>query len=386
MKKILLILLSCLMVIGLFGCGNRDEETDDASTQPVSEAPSPDDSEGEAESDAEEITVKINSVSENILIFGEREVHDENFLTCNYPGSGFEMKLNTVGGNIRVRIMTSDTCYFRVWVDGAAQKSTNGSEYFSIIGNKFIELTDIADGEHTLRVVRVSDGDVTAKVYAAMFKGEQLEFDNSDRYFIEFVGDENTSGDMLGEGRDDTSLAYSYLTANNVSADYAITAYAGAGLGENVTSNVFELYSTSGNFARKANMVVLNIGVADVKASTSTEDFKQEYQSLITSLKKNNGMACKIVCVITHENADYTQAIKDVCDSMGGESYAVFCFESGIKTNDKLTVDQHSILAEALSAYILQIKDIAIDMMIDTEASGVGTIIAHKSDEWTVIP
>ena len=98
MKKILTVLLACLLIVSLVGCGGNKEEATDTSadtTAPVTEAPEADaPSEEEApkeEENAPEVTVKINSTTENVRFFGEKEVKSENYLNCNTAASGFEV-------------------------------------------------------------------------------------------------------------------------------------------------------------------------------------------------------------------------------------------------------------------------------------------------------
>ena len=384
MKKILTVLLACLLIVSLVGCGGNKEEATDTSadtTAPVTEAPEADaPSEEEApkeEENAPEVTVKINSTTENVRFFGEKEVKSENYLNCNTAASGFEVKVKTVGGKFNVRVITTGNIYFRAWVDGVAQKSSNGSEYFSILGSRLIELNDIPNGEHTIRILRVSDGTDTAQIYAATFKGEHLAIDTADKYYIEFLGDEITSGNMIGEGRDDVSLAYSYLAADKLGADIAVTTFEKAGVS---TEGTFDLYAAG---ERLANMVVINIGKYDADAKLGVNDFIAKYKALIKNVKLANGADCKIVCVVTHDNAEYDAAIKSMVDSLGGNSYGYFYLGATTKTADALTAAQHSAFATELSAYISQIKDMTVEInKLHTGTVGTGDSLGYGSEEW----
>ena len=388
MKKLLLILLSCLLVISLVGCGgdNNKEDVDtsdtaDAVTEtPSDDEPSEEDEKKDPAADAKEITVKVNSTTENIRFFGEREPANENYFTCDHAASGFEMKVKTVGGKLGIRITTSGNIYFRVWIDGVAQKApNNGSDYFSILGSRLLEINDIPDGEHTLRVLRVSDGTDTAQIYAATFKGEQLALDVSDKYFVEFLGDEMTSGNMLGEGRDDVTKAYSYVAADKLDVDRAICTYENAGLG---TENAFDLYGAAA-FERSADMIVVNVGKYDLAAKLGADGFIAKYKELIKQIKLSNGQTCKIVCLMTLDSEEYNAAIKEMIDDLGGGKYGYYYLESQVKTNETLTVSQHAKVADELSAYIAQIKDATVDILkLEVENVGAGESLGYNSEEW----
>ena len=384
MKKFLSVLLAALLALCLVACGGNKEEAADTSadtTAPTTDAPTadePTDEEKEPEEDnTPAVTVKINSKSENVRIFGGKEIKSENYLNCTTPATGFEMKIKTSGGKLGVRINTSGNVYFRAWVDGVAQKAADGSEYFSVLGSRILELDGIEKGEHTVRILRVSGGVDTAQIYAATFKGEQLALDTADRYCIEFLGDEMTAGAALANGKDDVSLAYSYLTADKLGADIAVTSYAKAGLG---TAGAFESYEAGESCA---NMVVINVGKYDHDASLGADEFVAKYKELIKNVKLANGPDCKIVCAVTHDSAEYGTAVKNMVDSLGGNSYGYYYFSATAKTGDALTAAQHSAFATELSAFISQIKDQTVETpKLHTGTVGTGDTLGYGSEEW----
>lgn len=379
MKKALLIFLACLLMTGLFGCASQTEETPNTDTLPSDTVES--ESETEETPVRENTTVRICSSAENVLCFGERESANESYLECSNPGSGFEMKLQTEGGTVGIRITASESCDFRIWLDGTEQTSADGSAYFTVLGNRLIELTDVADGAHTLRVIRISETAADVKIYAVTFLGEQLALDTTGRLFVEFLGDGMTAGESLGDGRDDITKAYSYLAADLFGADRAITGYRNAGI-----AKTLDLYGTAGDFSRRADMVVLNIGAYDLGNGVDAGTFAEKYGELLISIKKLNGSQCKIVCVINFANAEYAQAVRDACERIGGETYGYYCYESGLQTDGSLTPDQHEALAEGVAAYLSEIETAVVeDMMLKSEESGTGDNIGLKSDEWETL-
>ena len=374
MKKYFLILLSCLLVISLVSCndqGNNDgipEEPSDTVGTAANTTPPEGDGKAETPSpEAEEITVKLNSGAENVLFFGEREALTEHYFTCDRPASGFEMKIKTVGGSLKLRVTSNGSVRFRAWVDGVSQKAFDGSEYFSVSGNRILEFNGLADGEHTFRFFRVSNDTTTATVYDVTFKGEQLSHNMSDRYFIEFLGDEMTAGSMLADGKDDVTKAYSYLAADKLSADYSVTAIENAGFS---TNDPTDLYGRE-ELKRNADMVIVQVGRYDLAAKMDVEEFVAAYKSLILKVKGLNEM-CKVLCLLTLDNSEYNEAVKNLLNERGGNELGYYYFEPEIKTNGAYTAAQHGAVAEQLSAYIAQIKDAPV-LKLQLKDGGVGT-------------
>ena len=372
MKKMLLVLLTCLLVIALVGCGNDGEDVENTSSTTVSNTDTP-------ASENKDVLVKINSKAENILFFGERETLNENYFTCDSPASGFEIKIKVEGGSLKLRIATSGSVKFCAWVDGVAQTAADGSEYFSVNGSRLLTLDGIADGEHTLRFIRVSDGIETAQIYEAIFKGEHLSYDVSDRYFIEFIGDEITSGGSVDNGKDNVTKAYSYLASEKLGADRAVTVFENAGFGNEGT---LDLYGANG-FKRNADMIVINVGRYELAEKLSADEYAEEYKAFIKKVRYLNGKSCKVLCLLTLDNSEYNNAIKAMLSSLGGDEYGNYFLESQVKSNGALTVGQHSAIAEELYTYISLIKDATVEkVQLKTENDGAGSSIDYNGDEW----
>lgn len=387
MKRLLPLFLSALMILLLSGCAPPGVEkpgpdpgtgTDAAGTDTAGTGTETG-TETDGTVEEKEIFVRLSASAENVIRLGERENDSDSFLECNGPGSGFEIRMRTEGGTVGVRVTTSGACDFRIWIDGEAQTAPDGSLYFSVTGNRMIEMTGIADGGHTLRVLRVSGGTAEAKLYAAVFRGELLPAESAGRLFVEFLGDEMTAGVRLGGDRDDAALAYSCLTAAMLGSDLAVTAYPGAGTGTLLSS-----YGTAGNFGRFADIVVLNIGVHDLAAQTDAAVFAERYGELLVSLKKVNTSQCKVVCVVNFADEAYAQAIRETCARLGGETYGYYCYESGLETDGTLTPEEHEALARGLSAYLEQIAPLPVeDNTLQAEENGTGLEIGWNSKEWT---
>lgn len=393
MKKIISVFLLLLLILGISGCAKNDGEGQSSGTDTsIGEGIPPDTNDEESNSNgeqpsAEETTIKINSSSDNIRFFGKREIANDNYLSCDHVGSGFEAKIITEGGKISIRVMTFDTCSFKVYVDGTTHTAADGSEYFNILGNKLIELNDISAGEHTIRVIRVSGGDNIARIYAITLLGEQLPYEDADseRMFIEFLGDEITAGNTV-DGKADVTKAYSYITATSLDFDYALTTFDGATVDKYAKTSIAEIYSQSYAATPDADIVVINIGAKDIELGTSVTVFEEKYKALVSAVKLTNGQKSKVICVAMLEDDAYNQAIKNVCLSSGGETNGYYCYESEIILSKTATSAQHLSLTSDLKTYIDQIKENSVETSkLMSQNTGVGDIIDINSEMWTDI-
>lgn len=397
MKKFLIFLLAAMLTLGLCACGDRTSEgpaatgenqTDgdqmggDQTTDPSGSMVI------EPSGDEDKTTLKLNSGTDGIRMFGERETLSASVINCNNAGSGFEVVLESEGGDVQIRTQTSDPVCFRVWVDGEVCNSADDSEYFEINGVKTIDIPELAEGEHTVRVIRVSDaGAGTAMFYNITFTGTAGETDAApeEALFVEFVGDGITCGEALGGAHEDAAQAYAYLTANALNADYAIASFAGQGLtvGEKpIASN----YAKQGNYERQADIVVVCVGNEDFALTgdqaVNAETFTAAYRDFLKSVRTVNGSQCKIVCVASSANRELGEAVANACDELGGENSGYYVKTFSVSSTVP-TAEEHQAFATELAAYIDSIKDASVTLTtIVSEEEGYGAEIDYDAAEW----
>lgn len=384
MKKVLTALLACLLAVGLCAC-NNDEPTTPETTAATQSGEENNILPIKPPAKVEE-TVKLKNGAENVRVFGVREELSDTVLNCNYPGSGFEVKLNCEGSVINVRTSTSDACDFRVWVDGEAWKNADGGDYFTVNGVKNIEIPNVSKGEHTVRVIRASEKGVTAMFYNVTFEGEQSELSATEAMTVEFVGDGITAGAKLNGENCDATLGYAYKTAAALGVNYGITASVGQGVLTG-TSPIGTSYAKEGNYANKADIIVVNVGAEDFAVTgdgaITAEAFAEAYTALLKNIRTKNGSACKIVCVTTASSEALRTAVANVCQQLGGESAGYFVKALTVSAATLPTEAEHTAYATELSAYLNSIKDITIEVnsLKDAE-SGAGEKVDYGTANW----
>ena len=222
---------------------SESESEAESESESETETESESETESEEEKREEELTpqlFKLTSDTQGVKVLGVRNLASENGLHMDWTCSGAEFGIDLKGGSIRLSFTVSDSCYFRIWVDGVEYKQ-NGSPYFTVLkSNPTINLTDIPVGRHTVKVMKVTgytlaQAELTGVIFAGSMLTDAVDTSDKDLY-IEFVGDSITCGwGTIGEHGgaytdQDGTLAYPYLVAQALNADYSMTALSGQGL------------------------------------------------------------------------------------------------------------------------------------------------------------
>ena len=289
---------------------------------------------------------KLTSDTQGVKVLGVRNLASENGLHMDWTCSGAEFGIDLKGGSIRLSFTVSDSCYFRIWVDGVEYKQ-NGSPYFTVLkSNPTINLTDIPVGRHTVKVMKVTgytlaQAELTGVIFAGSMLTDAVDTSDKDLY-IEFVGDSITCGwGTIGEHGgaytdQDGTLAYPYLVAQALNADYSMTALSGQGLlcGDPGVTNGYLYADPRGNsdiqydFARKADVVVINIGTNDYwNDGVSSSSFRTAYLNFLRTVREKNGDECKILCLYNTMNDTYANAILSAVKEFGGELEGVSVYK-----------------------------------------------------------
>ena len=356
MKKFLTILLTFAMLIGIVGCTGDGVDINDTDTETVADTTETeaDSSDTEEEDDGmkyERQTVKLTSETKGVKILGVRNLASTDYINCDWSCSGVELVLNCKG-DVSFRVLTMKSCtanntaaLFRAFVDGEEWINPDtDTPYYEVNGAGQVLLTDIPAGEHTVRLVKVTGYTLAhAQINSVTFDGEMSETAPADNnYYIEFVGDSitcawGTIGKHEGSYTDqDGTLAYSYLVAKEQKADYSMTALSGQGLVcagspgmvKGYKHACYEKSNTEYDFARKADMVVVNIGTNDEfrksAESISADTFKNTYKTFLEYIKEKNGANCKILCLYNVMNDTFSSSITAACAELGGEEQGIY--------------------------------------------------------------
>lgn len=401
MKKWFVLLFTCLTLALMAGCGHASE--DPASTDGSTPGSTPEATGGEAGSGAdtddtkgpeqpgELQTVSLNSGTEGIRILGERFLAGDEQLNLDWTCSGLEFVLDSRGGDLTIHAETSAPAYFRVWIDGREWENAQGELYYEVAGRQDIVVPALPEGEHTVRVLKVTGYTLSrAQLTGMSFYGSLLtgKTPPANDLYIEFVGDSiccgwGNIGAHTGAYTDqDGSQAYPYMIAEQMQADYAVTALSGQGLlcGAPGMTNGY-LYasplrdaSTAYHFPRKADIVVVNIGTNDYgyreQYGIDEEKFGQAYLAFLkTVYEKNEG--CQIYCLYNAMNDTFSQAILEACREVGGEAAGVYSFEmTRTAAGGHPTLAEHSTYAARIASYINQTKENPITGTFGEPAGG----------------
>lgn len=213
-------------------------------------------------------------------------------MTVDWPGSGFEIRLNGDGSPLTLSVRSDTAIYYVTSVDG-------GAETRVYMPKGTMDLTvAVPAGEHLVRVVRdtgVSTSSNTA--FLSLSFGGTLAAKPEDRpLLIEYIGDSICSGSgSLGKyqaGKAWTNAdhsvthAFSYLSAAALGADYSIVSRGGIGLLAAAGDHTMpEIYAKTCGYrsmtedydfasARKPDLIILELGANDGKAYPEDDYFK----------------------------------------------------------------------------------------------------------------
>lgn len=352
MKKTIICLLVMGFCLGLAACSSeRTDETDSTGAESSSAQPSESDGtmtapesdtvggeEDTADATVSKTTYPLDSNTAGVKLLGVRNVPSEQFITCDWSCSGFEMNVTCeAAGDIIFHATANAGCYFRAYIDGAAW-----GEYY-VVGTtpREIVLKDVPAGAHTVRLIKVTGHTLAcAQVTDVCFAGGISETAPAQKdLYIEFVGDSICCGwGMIGtkDGQytgQDGSLAYPYLVAEAMNADYSVTALSGQGLlmgnpgmteGYLMTSPKRD--TSAYDFARKADIVVINIGTNDYgyrnQYGITSEQFGQAYLAFLQTVREKNP-ECRIICIYNTMNDTWSEALKGAVDLAGGEASGI---------------------------------------------------------------
>lgn len=346
-KNILIWLCVFAMLLGMVSCNGQNPNvpnTGDGENNPQS----PNSVTEENTTPQEEIfemditTYSLNSNTKGIKILGERCLASSTQLNCDWTGSGIEMDIKHAGGDITFTASASSSCYFRAYVDGVECKNGD-TVYFTVSkGMTQIVLKDIPRGEHRIKLIKVTGYTLArAQLHSVRFAGLIKESAPTDHdLYIEFVGDSICCGwgtigtkDSQYTGQDGT-LAYPLRLSEALNADYSVTALSGQGLlcGDPGMINGYLYESALRNtakqydFARQADIVVINIGTNDYNNRNSIDaaSFRAAYLNFLKTVAEKNGEGCIIYCLYNTMNDTFYEQILSAVEEFGGTAKNVY--------------------------------------------------------------
>ena len=317
-----------------------------------------------------EQTVPLNKNTKGIKILGVRNLASDTAINADWSASGIEF-IATCEGDMTFSVETNDKgAFFRAYVDGTPVKNGD-SDYFEINGKGEITLKDIPTGTHTIRVIKVTGYTLALAAFTSVkLTGVIAEEAPKDKeLYVEFVGDSitcawGTIGTFDGKyTSQDATLGYSYLLAEALDADYSLTALSGQGIccgtpgvplgyryacyGKDSTNEY--------DFARKANLIVVNIGTNDETKAIDQTKFKNDFKAWVEYAKEKNGADCKFLAVTNMKNGSYRTLIEKVFEELGGEAAGYYVYKAARSRN--ATASYHPSIEEH-AAYVPELLDL----------------------------
>lgn len=325
-----------------------------------------------------EQTVALNKNTKGIKILGVRNLPSDTAINADWSASGIEFTA-TCEGDMTFAVETNDKgAYFRAYVDGEPWKNGD-SVYFEITGKGEIVLKAIPNGTHTIRVIKVTGYTLAFAAFTSVkltgFIAEEAP--KAKDLYVEFVGDSitcawGTIGTFDGKyTSQDATLGYSYMLAEALDADYSLTALSGQGIccgtpgvplgyryacyGKDSTNEY--------DFARKANLIVVNIGTNDETKAIAANEFKTAFKAWIQYAKEKNGADCKFLAVTNMKNGTYAAYITQIFEELGGEAAGYYMYRAKRSTNQ--TASYHPSVEEH-AAYVPELLELCKSIIANT--------------------
>lgn len=382
MKHLLsfVLLLTCLAL--LVSCQPSGPEPADSGTADPGQSATPTQSgtgstglpEEPEPAEDDPVTYALTGDTAGVRILGVRNLASTEQINLDWSCSGFELTVENKGGDVRFQVTTSDnqSAYFRIWLDGETWEQSNGEIYYRVGGKGTIIMRDVPAGRHTVRVLKVTGYTLArSAVLSVTLNGSILPEAPAEReLYVEFVGDSITCGwGTIGAhggaySDQDGTLAYSYLLAGALDADYSMTALSGQGLlwGDPGLTEGY-LYAspmrddqTPYDFARQADLVVINIGTNDFSKGVSEEEFRAAYRDFLQTVREKNGEDCRILCLYNAMNDTFSAAIESVVAGLGGMQNGIWSYRlPRAEGNRHPSAEEHAAYAEQLLPLVQQL-------------------------------
>ncbi len=405
MKKFLSVFLAVLLLISILsGCAKEMGESagSDGLVETESDEPKESEQESEAESerqpqdseppkvddkktavddpfDASKITgtkYSINSAANWFKRLDPRMEATENYVTCDWSASGIEFIADCEGDvtfhiNVTASMHSATKtkgCYFRAYVDGAEYK--NGSSPYYDVSASAITLKGLTRGTHTIRIVKATGYQLAlTELVAVYLTGTVNQTAPANReLFIEFVGDSISCGwGLVGNHNgaytdQDATLAYPYMLANALNADYSIIGVSGQGLvvGNPQIDDAYKYASIKRSktqeysFERKADVVIINADTNDAGKKAAIATYINELKTLVEYVREKNGEDAKIVLVCNMMRTKYSDKIEELVNTLGGAAENYFYFKAAKCNGDYVGHPNE----EEHASYVNFLKDI----------------------------
>ena len=397
MKRFVSILIAFALIAGLVSCtgigtDSKPKGTDGTSGEEVTNPESTrmtDKTEDPDTPDTKGTVYPLNESATWVKKLDPRMEATAEGIFCDWSAAGIEF-VATGKGDMTFAISVStnmgggkEGCYFRAYVDGAVFLNGESAYYEVKKGDATITLKDLPDGTHTIRLVKVTGYTLANTVLKSVtFDGTVTETaPAAKRLYLEFIGDSiccgwGVIGDHKGAYTDqDATMAYPYLIADAMDADFSVVALSGQGLTVGNPSILAGYKYASPNrsmkaeyeFARKADYSIINVGTNDIFNGLSAADFEVKLKELVATVREKNGADCRIVLVGGMMKTEYNDTLKRVSKELGGSEAKCYVYIADqAKDGAHPTEEEHRTYAELLGGMLDAIEKGTYEEQDDT--------------------
>ncbi len=256
---------------------------------------------------------------DNFLYHG-RHILSADALLLDWSNSGFSFKFKGTGFNLVFGEYHADQpAYIRVEVDREKKLfgyTGTSARYAVSDGKGVVPIDSLKDEEHTVRVLKVSEGAEKLYIKGIEVFGEMLPPPLESVKRIEVLGDSITCGyGILGDKDvttyrtcdEDSTQAWAFKMAEELEADLHSQCIAGKGIVRNCEGNLdvtfsqmFTMTSRSGEIWDHTQwvpkVVVINGGTNDGWGGVSAEEFEKGAEQLISLIRSKYTHAHIIWC------------------------------------------------------------------------------------------
>ena len=321
-------------------------------------------------------TYRITENLDHIKVIG-RSSNLADGITCDWTASGISFNLDCVG-DVVITVSSQSISFFTVIVDGVRQENR-----VQVMGAdaKITIAKDLEGGLHSFSFLKQTENANSMCVLSSIgFDGEFAQKPQDKALYLEFYGDsitcgygnlvtaankpadDSTSGTALWQ---DGTQTYAFRVAEALDADWSMVSVSGIPLskgytqftmGEIMEKTNYRRGDTAYSFARKPDLVVINLGTNDQQCGADMEDVKLKAETMIQTLRARYGADQKILFVTCMMNQNCRTQLLEVIQKCGGEEggiYEMQSFESNrLGGNGHPNMTAHIDVAEELETYI----------------------------------
>lgn len=386
LSVIAMLLTLCMLPLSFFGCDSGAEKPTEAPTEAPTAAPTdaPTDKptarptqpvvENPYEDEVLEETVYYFDDEESLAFIktlGRTMLDEDRGICCDHTATGIEFN-GVIEGDVELEVycqaVDDNEAYLTVFVDGERMEDTYAggkrSEGYCHVteGEDTITVAfDLTKGMHNIQIIKQTESNYSLLAFSQLtVTGYLTERPEDKELYIEFIGDSltcamgaagNTSikGGGSAQGRngadwEDGTLGYSFLTAQELDADWSIVSESGIGICESwfgpaMPNHYFKTSyrrstTESYDFERTPDLVVINLGTNDFYLNTTNgwKDknimgrIKNETKGFIEDIREAYGSDVPVVWVsgVWTGIDSVVSEIDLALDELGGEAEGIY--------------------------------------------------------------